>query len=56
MDARGDKVNGGKVKKKASLKTKAKTKMWSDVVKGLEEDESETTNSVEKSDRDETDH
>ena len=37
------------------MKTKAKTRTWSDVVKGLEEDELEITDSVEKSDPDETD-
>ena len=34
---------------------KAKTKTWSDVVKGMEEDESKTTDSVEESDMKETD-
>ena len=38
------------------MKTKAKTRTWSDVVKGLEEDELEIIDSVEKSDLDETDH
>ena len=43
---------GGGIAKKArvDLKIKAKTKTWSNVVKGLEEDELETTDSVEKSD------
>ena len=35
---------------------KVGTRTWSDVVKGLEEDESKTTDSVEKSDPAETDH
>ena len=47
---------GGKVKKnKGNLKIKVKTRTWSDVVRGLEGDESETTDSIEKSDPAETD-
>ena len=38
-----------------NLKIKVKTKTWLDVVKGLDEDELETTDSVEKSDPNETD-
>ena len=46
---------GGKVKKnKGNLKIKVKTRTWSDVVRGLEGDESETTDSIEKSDMEES--
>ena len=62
------KVGGRAMKGRVNLKIKARTRTWSDVVKGLKEDEletsnsdksgneSETTNSVEKSDSDELNH
>ena len=46
----------GEVGGKVDLQKKVRTKTWSYVVKGLEEDESETVDSVEKSDSDEPYH
>ena len=44
------KASGRAKKGTTDLKMKAKTRTWSNVVKGLEEDGLETTDSVEKSD------
>ena len=48
------KASGRAKKGTTDLKMKAKTRTWSNVVKGLEEDELETTDSVEKSDSNES--